>query len=232
MKEKMIELFHFIFPMYCASCQHELSGAERILCSDCSRKLSFSGYESQDDNPVQRNLGGRIGSEKSAAIFEFRKQGVVQKLLHHLKYDHMPELGYFLGNLAGERIRLTSFASVDFLVPVPIHRKKIKERGYNQSYLLCQGIADIVPKPILETLLLKNESGESQTKRKRLSRWENVKDGFHINPSQVGNTQLYHKHFLLVDDVITTGATLESCASRLLEIPGARVSTLGIATPL
>lgn len=232
MKKIMIELLHFVFPVYCASCHHELNGAEKVLCPDCSRKLSFTGYESQEDNPVQRNLRGRIGSGKSAAIFEFRKQGVIQKLLHHLKYDHMPELGYFLGNLAGEKIRHTPFASVDFLVPVPIHRKKIKKRGYNQSFLLCQGIASVVPKPILENLLLKNESGESQTKRKRLSRWENVKDGFHINPLQAENAQLYHKHFLLVDDVITTGATLESCASSLLEIPGASVSALGIATPL
>lgn len=226
------ELFRFVFPEYCNCCRQELSGEERFICSDCSNQFSFTGHEQQPDNPIHQNLSGRIRLLRSAAIFEFRKKGVIQKLLHHLKYDRQPELGLFLGEITGERIEKAGWEHPDYLVPVPIHPKKMKIRGYNQAEILCQGINRRLKTEIIPDLILKIESGSSQTKRKRLSRWENVKDGFTLNSEYEPEKKLRGKHFLLVDDVITTGATIESCAGCLLEIPEAQISVIGVASPL
>lgn len=224
----------FFYPACCAGCGKEMQKCEHLICSDCLGQLPFIGYENQVENPIFLNLAGRIPIEYAVAIFDFKKQGIIQQLMHHLKYDSRPEIGHFLGQIAGERLSASScFETPDYIVPVPLHRKKQRKRGYNQSLCIAQGIARSFPQGIVtDRILLKTGQTSSQTKKNRISRWENVKDSFTLCAQAQENPQLHGKHFLLVDDVITTGATIESCAHQLLKIPGARLSVSAMATPL
>lgn len=224
----------FFYPACCAGCGKELARCENLLCSDCIAQLPFIGYENQTENPIFLNLAGRVPIEYAVAIFDFKKQGIIQQIMHHLKYDNRPEIGYFLGQIAGERLLgATCFEAPDFIVPVPLHRKKQRKRGYNQSLCIAQGIGLSFPNAtVTDKILLKVEQTSSQTKKNRISRWENVKDSFSLSEQAKENPQLHGKHFLLVDDVLTTGATLESCAHQLLKIPEASLSVAAIATPL
>ncbi|MCM1530882.1 MAG: double zinc ribbon domain-containing protein [Bacteroides sp.] len=227
-------LLNFFYPARCMGCGHELMAEESLLCADCMSQLPFLRLENEADNPMFINIAGRVPVLYATAVFNFTKDGIVQQLLHELKYKGRPDIGRFLGKIAGERLaRAGLFTPPDLIVPVPLHRKKLKKRGYNQSLCIAQGIRESFPQAFIrEDILLKREETQSQTKKNRLSRWENVKTTFVLNEAAEHDPALQGRHFLLVDDVITTGATIESCVRQLLRIPGSRVSVAAVATPL
>ena len=180
------------------------------------------------------NIAGRVPVLFAGAVFDFKKKGIVQHLLHELKYNHRPEIGVFLGKIAGERLRGSScFLPPDYIVPVPMHKRKEKKRGYNQSLCIAEGFAGFFPEAKIEKSLLEKQGGlASQTRKNRVSRWENVKTAFSLSSAARQEARFVGKHFLIIDDVFTTGATVESCARQILQIPDARVSVLTMAAPV
>ncbi len=226
------DLLAFLYPETCPACGSRLQKGEEVLCGSCTATLPYTGYESRRDNPVARNLCARVPIETAWALFDFRPKGCVQRLLHLLKYNRMPQAGRFLGRCMAQRCVENHFLeSIDYAVPVPLHPKKLKKRGYNQALCLIEGMQAIVPLKTLPDLLLKREMTQSQTKKDRVSRWQNVRDGFVLNREVAAKIAGAPLHILLVDDVITTGATLESCCRELFKIPGVRVSVAAVATP-
>ncbi len=224
----------FFYPETCAGCGKELNINEHILCCRCAAQLPFTRYENEPDNPVFTELAARVKVEFAAAMLVFKKQGIVQNMLHELKYNGHAETGVFLGHIAGERLRAsTTFSMPDFMVPVPLHLQKEKKRGYNQSLCIAAGIGSHFPEIGIEkTLLEKRTVSESQTRKNRISRWENVRTAFCLSDAARQETRFAGKHFLIIDDVFTTGATVESCARQILQIPDARVSVFTIAAPV
>ena len=169
---------------------------------------------------------GRSKLENAAALFTFNKDGNAQKLIHTLKYEEGKNVGIFLGQQLGFAIKESEFFNnIDIVIAVPLHPKKQKLRGYNQSAYLAKGIKEVLSIPINKKSLLRIENTDSQTRKKRFSRWENMMNSFDLKTTN----KLIDKHILLVDDVVTTGATLEACAQKLLEIKGVKVSVVTIA---
>ena len=220
--------FELLFPRVCYSCGAHLFENEHEVCNRCLRSLPRTGYELVDDNPVSRMFWGRVFLERAASVFYYRKGELLQKLLHRLKYKGGRQLGHVLGKQAGNILFQSGFtASVDVLMPVPLHEKKYRQRGYNQSELIAQGISEAVKIPVVAHKLIRTVYTESQTKKGRFERWENVSSVFALKDAG----QLDGKHVLLVDDVVTTGATLEACVSALKSNADIKVSiaTIGCA---
>jgi ComF family protein len=177
-------------------------------------------------NEMEKNLWGKMPIERASAFLYYAKGGDVRKLLFDLKYYDNPSLGYFLGRImARELLPSRFFEGVDYILPVPLHPKKLKSRGYNQSAMLAEGIASVTMIPVMAHGLVKSTETETQTRKGRYERWLNVKEGFTC-PSGKG---LENKHILLVDDVMTTGATVVACADAMARIPGLRISVLTLA---
>lgn len=199
---------------------------ESILCLKCLYRLPVTGFHLQRENPVTDVFRGRVRLESAAAYLFFNKGGKIQDLMHALKYRGQQDIGICLGIHFGLLLALSPwFRSVDLIIPVPLHPVKLRKRGFNQSLVISQGIAEGLKRPVAGDHLLKVRNTGSQTKRSRYGRWENVRDAFRV----VGTSSLKGKHILLVDDVLTTGATLESCTEKLLEIAEVKVSVATIA---
>jgi ComF family protein len=188
--------------------------------------LPFTDFHLQPDNAVAQQFWGRVPIEAASALLYFSKGSRVQNLMHQLKYKNKPEVGVYLGKLAGKCLLENAvFAAADVIIPVPLHKQKLLKRGYNQSLSFAEGLAEKLQVPVSVDNLIRTTGTESQTKKSRTSRYENMKEVFSVkNPSL-----LTGKHVLLVDDIITTGATLEACCNVLLEIPGVKISIAAIA---
>ena len=215
-----------IFPELCQACAKSLYRNEDLICADCLYHLPYTDFHLQPDNAVAQQFWGRVNLEAAAALLYFAKGSRVQNLMHQLKYKNKPEVGVYLGKLAGKRLLENPvFSAADVIIPVPLHKQKLLKRGYNQSLSFAEGLSEKLSIPVLVDNLIRTTSTESQTKKSRISRYENMKEVFSIkNPPE-----LIGKHILLVDDIITTGATLEACCNVLLEVPGVRISIASIA---
>jgi ComF family protein len=179
-----------------------------------------------DENPVLKRLAGRLPLHFASAFLTFKKSGIVQRLLHELKYGNKPEVGYKLGKLYGvELAQSTDLSSVDLIVPVPLHEVRQRQRGYNQSAMFASGLSETLGVPWHETVTVRVHSTSTQTRKSRKERWQNVTDAFSVS----SNAHIKNKHLLLVDDVITTGATLEACGMHLLEKGCGKLSIACIA---
>lgn len=176
-------------------------------------------------NPVAQSFWGRVPLQQATAFYYFEKGGNVQNLLHNLKYNGQKELGETIGRLYGNELKEHNWAAIDIVLPVPLHKRKQRKRGYNQSWHFAKGMARGLDATALENVLVKTVSTQSQTKKTREERIKNVKEVFAITNRKA----LENKHILLVDDVITTGATIESCAQTLLQVEGVTVSVASIA---
>lgn len=222
-------LLHTFFPRICYGCGTDLARTEQWLCIQCAQNMPVTGYHRIKNNAIERIFWGRIPLEQAASFLFFTKNGMVQHLLHALKYQKVPELGRHLGARYAQCLADdNAFASVDLIVPVPLHPSKQRKRGYNQSEVFALGLSEVLLKPVRNDILIRNTPTETQTHKNRSERWENVKDVFVVNADK--KDQLINKHILLTDDVLTTGATLEACAIKLLKIPGVKVSLVTIAT--
>ena len=220
------DLASLFFPKYCAVCNRVLQRQEEILCTSCYYKLPVTHFEQHNNNPVREVFQGRLPLVSATSFLFFSKGGETQQLIHKLKYKDRRDIGIYLGQLFGNRLNNSAlFRDVDVFVPVPLHAKKEHKRGYNQSLLLAEGLAMQMKARVMPDVLIRKIYTSTQTKKSRYERWENVKDIFELKKGQ----RLAGKHVLLVDDVITTGATLEACGNTLLAIPGLKLSIASLA---
>lgn len=215
-----------VFPLTCAACGNSLYRHERSICTFCTFHLPQTHFHLRSDNPVARMFWGRVDVRSAAAFFYFGKKGRVQRLIHQLKYKGNKEAGTAIGKLYGAELSGSPlFNSISGIVPVPLHRSKQRKRGYNQSEYFARGLAESMQVECLAGAVTREVASETQTRKSRYKRWENVAEVFRVKEP----SQLESKHILLVDDVITTGATIEACAAKLLQVPGVMVSVAGIA---
>ncbi|MDQ0969237.1 ComF family protein [Flavobacterium sp. W4I14] len=225
-KQWTSDLFGLLFPNLCNACGNSLFRYEQLICLKCLHDLPFTDYHQYADNRVAKQLWGRLPLNAAMAMLYFRKGAKVQNLIHNLKYNGRTDVGVLLGNMLGERLKTgILYQDINMVIPVPLHGKKYKSRGYNQSSFIAEGIAAQMGIHVSEHHLIRNTSTESQTKKSRYNRYENMKDVFQVNSAG----DIIGKHILLVDDVITTGATLEACANTLLAIGAAKVSIAALA---
>jgi ComF family protein len=218
------DLLNLLFPRLCNGCGKYLVRGEKNICLSCFHDLPFTDYHLHADNRAAKQFWGRLPCHAVMAMLYFKKGSRVQQLMHRLKYNGQTELGLELGQLVGERLKQSSnFSGIDFVIPVPLHKRRERLRGYNQSKCIADGIAERLQVPVLTHVLIKPVSTASQTRKGRFSRYENLKSVFEVRDLQI----IRDKHVLLVDDVITTGATLEACGLALF---AAGISSLSIAT--
>lgn len=218
-------LINLIYPEVCLGCSQLLLKNEKTICTECLTDLPYTYHHKIVDNDVTRKFYGIIPIEFGAALFYFKSQGISQSLIHHLKYKGKEEIGVLLANLMNDEIcSLVKNYVVDEIIPVPLHKKRLKERGYNQVHSFCKTISENLHIPLNEKILHRTIYTDTQTFKDKDSR-QYKSSLFEV----IYNENAFNKHFLLVDDVITTGATLEKCAKALLTIPGAKVSILTIA---
>ena len=220
------DLFCLFFPELCAACGRALYKNEDIICTHCKYHLPQTNFQADLNNRMARQLWGRFVFEQAIAFLYFQKGGIVQNLIHQLKYNKRPEVGIKLGELyAYELLRTEGWEKADLIIPVPLHPAKQKKRGYNQSEQISLGMAAVLQLPISTYHLVRAQYTETQTRKSRYARYENLKDIFLVK----NNTELIQKHIMLVDDVMTTGATLEACSLELLKIEGLKISICTIA---
>ncbi len=221
--EDFISLF---YPRVCSACNRVLMRHERLICSYCEVELPKTFYHSLRKNPLEEVFWGRIKIEAAAARYFFRKKGKIQHLMHNFKYKGKKEIGIIIGEDYGkELITDPIFKSIDVIIPIPLHPKKKKIRGYNQSEMFAIGLSNSMNIPVDLTTLIRSIATSTQTRKNRFMRWENVKEIFEITDMKA----LENKHILLVDDIITTGATIEGAAQILMQISGVKISVAGIA---
>lgn len=215
-----------IFPELCQACAKSLYRNEEVICADCLYRLPYTDFYLNADNPVAQQFWGRVPLEAAAAFLYFTKGSRVQNLMHQLKYKNKPEVGVYLGKRAGKQLLQNPlFVAADLIIPVPLHQQKLLKRGYNQSLSFAEGLSAKMLIPVEIENLIRTTGTESQTKKSRISRYENMKDVFSVkNPLKLAG-----KHILLVDDIVTTGATLEACCNILLQVPDVKISVAAIA---
>lgn len=219
-------LLNLLFPKVCCGCGQPLVKGEEHICALCITELPRTGYIEWAENPVAKKLWGRVNITHASAFLHFSKDSMVQQLLHNLKYKGHKEIGFALGKLYGNELKNTALLStVDYVVPVPMYPKKERKRGYNQAWAIAKGISDAVSKPINQNGLVKILDTGSQTRLNRWMRWENQQEIFALK--NAGSFE--EKHILLVDDVITTGSTLEACVGLMNKIENCKVSVATIA---
>ncbi|MES2780982.1 MAG: phosphoribosyltransferase family protein [Bacteroidota bacterium] len=218
------ELIHLFYPRLCIACNGNLLRNESFLCTGCLFHLPQTHFHTLPENSLAKIFWGRLPLEQAMAFLHFKKGNAVQHILHEIKYKDNKELAVFIGTYYGSLLKKAGM-NWDAVAAIPLHKSKLKKRGYNQSGLIAQGLATSLGVEDLSESLLRVKATETQTRKHRFERWENVEEVFAIKhvPSFTG------KHILLVDDVITTGATLEACGKVILEIPGSKLSVASIA---
>jgi ComF family protein len=215
-----------LFPKVCHACLNFLQDNEDTICVDCRHDLPVTNFHFDGDDAVKKILYGRANIENGTALFRFEKKGLVQQLVHGLKYKGYETIGYSLGNwLGGELKNLETYQSIDMVIPVPLHKKKLKKRGYNQVAKFGQQIAIALGIDYVDDVLIKVTNTQSQVSKKQFERWNKNDAFFEIKNSDFIN----NKHILLVDDIITTGATLEACISVLNKAKNIKISIATIA---
>lgn len=222
-KEIKDSVLHLLFPHVCSGCGNDIVSQESMLCMRCIDGMPETNFELHAGNPVEKTFWGRLQLNGATAQYYFTKESLMQHLMHQFKYKGNKELGLQLGKIMGEQIKKSGRFEVDALIPLPLFPRKEKRRGYNQATVLCQGMAESMKIPVLDKVIVRPQHTETQTKKGRIERWKNMEGKFVLsNPGAIRN-----KHLLLVDDVVTTGATLEACGIELLK---AENVTLSVAT--
>lgn len=216
------------FPKVCEACSSYLSDNERIICTLCRHQLPVTNFHLYQDDTVKKVLYGRVQLEEATALLYFSKKGLVQQLMHNLKYRGHEFIGEFLGAWLGDELKdLEAYKSVDFVIPVPLHKTKLRRRGFNQVEKFGQEIAKALNAEYKNEILLKKFKTRTQVFKNRIGRYDDSQAQFYVQ----NNEALTNSHVLIVDDIITTGATMERCINTLKPIEGVKVSiaTMAIA---
>ena len=220
------DFISLIYPDICYACDCSLYKHEKCLCTFCSYHLPKTNYHLDNGNRLSKLFWGRVNIQSASAFYHFDKGSKVQNLIHHLKYKGHQEIGKVLGLIYGKELSKSEYyKDIDLVIPVPLHPKKLKKRGYNQSDYFAMGLAKGLNASWLPNGLSRTADSQSQTLRSRFGRWQNMNSAFGMrNPQQFEGLNV-----LIADDVITTGSTLEACAEVLLLIPNVKVSVAAIA---
>ncbi|HDT12398.1 MAG TPA: ComF family protein [Candidatus Marinimicrobia bacterium] len=208
------DLLNTLFPLNCQVCGKLLSGSEPVICLSCENNLPRTTYTDNPENPVSQIFWGRTPIIQATSLFKFEKGSDYQVLLHNLKYRGYKKNGIYLGKMLGLELANTIFETCDYIVPVPLHPNKQKKRGYNQAQLIAEGVSSIINKPVLPNLLIRSLNTGTQTRKNRFERFLNMESKFILNPQIIIPEQ---STCLLIDDVVTTGATLEACSEAILK---------------
>ena len=220
------DVLDLILPSRCAGCDEPLLRVENAICTGCRMELPYTRFHDLKGNQVERLFWGRVDLHAASSMLFFERSSKVQRMMHRLKYKADHSIGLELGRLMAKEIKGSErLKDVEAIVPVPLHRSRQRSRGFNQSFVISTGMGEVLEIPALEHGLERVERTTSQTRKGRLQRWQNVKAAFKVNDSKA----LTKKHVLLIDDVVTTGATLEGCAHMLLELPETKVSVFTVA---
>lgn len=221
--EDALQLF---YPHVCASCGDDLHGKKHLICFNCTQQLPHTDFAKIPDNQIEHIFYGRAKVQSACSIFYFSKGQIIQQLIHQLKYKGNQEIGIYLGKLMGDQLLNSGrFKNIDAIIPLPMHPDKQRKRGYNQAEILAKGISQKINVPVLNDIVLRSKTTSTQTNKQRIERWTNV-DGTFIIQNQL---TILGKNILLVDDVITTGATLEACTNVILSIENTTVSIAVLA---
>lgn len=222
----LTDLLSLLLPRTCPACRKPLKDWEECLCLVCLAQLPVTHFHLDPDNPLSEIFWGRVKLLQAVAWFYFRMGSVYQDALHKLKYNDRPDIGFSLGKQFGyELYQSSEFIKPDILMPVPLNPKKLRKRGYNQSEAIAKGLSTGLKIPLVSNVLNRPVATSTQTRKSRYERYLNVTGKFKISDPAL----LENRHVLLIDDVITTGATLEACAEELLAIPGVLVSVAALA---
>lgn len=221
-----IFILDILYPRHCIVCKHELKTKEYDICTKCNNDFPYTYYWSWRENPAEKILWGRCHFEFVCPLFFYRKESEYKELIHRIKYSNDTDLAYKLGALLGNKLMETKLLdNIDYIVPVPLHKKKKRKRGYNQSEIIARGISSITKIKVDTTVLKREHFTKTQTKIDVGNKWENVEGAFSIT-----DYLLYRdRHILLIDDVLTTGATSEACWNALIEIKNIKVSLATLA---
>lgn len=226
LKSLFKDLLNLLYPPLCVACREVLLNQERYICIKCLYNLPKTNFHLFRDNLMEQLFWGRVEIESAAAFYYFEKGSKCRKILHHIKYLGKKELALFMGRIYGRELSLSGrFTGGDMIIPVPLHPSREKQRGFNQSEWFARGLAAGMEKKVYCDNLVRYVSTDTQINKSRNERWENVENTFRVRYPE----KIKDKYILLVDDVITTGATIESCASLLLSKPGVSVSVLTLA---
>ncbi len=223
MFESIINLF---FPKVCSGCSSFLLSNENVICTVCRHDIPLTNHHLNPENDAFKKFYGRIPVIHTSALFYFHKKGIVQELIHNLKYKGHEEIGAILGEWYAEDLKtIELLQSADEIIPVPLHRRKLKERGYNQVTAFGTALSSSLNIDYNDSLLIRNVYSKTQSKKNLLGRTEGIESTFDVSFTEKD----HNKHFLLIDDVITTGSTLEACSRALLKIPGSKISIVCMA---
>ncbi len=217
---------HLFYPHTCCGCGSDLLPSDALLCGQCIVQLPHTKFAPMANNAVEKMFTGRLPLQAAYAQLYFTKDGLVQHLIHQLKYKGNTDIGLYLGRLMGQTVLDTArFHPIDALVPLPMYAAKERQRGYNQATILCRGMAEVLQLPVDTQHIIRQRHTQTQTRKQRTGRWQNVEGSFAVtNPAALAG-----KHLLLVDDVVTTGATLDACGHVIRQVPGTILSIASLA---
>jgi len=223
----VLDFVNLIFPKVCPACGELLVKNESVICAGCLYALPRTDFHLERDNPVAKTFWGRVRLENATSYYSYQAGSYLRRLIHEFKYKGFKEIGEELGKQFGNELKSTAFNETELIIPVPLSKKKRKQRGFNQSECIARGLSYSMKKTVNSTAVIKSRNTHTQTKKSRYDRWLNVEDSFKV----ADTVAIQQKHILLVDDVVTTGATIEACASEILKVPDTKVSvaTLGVA---
>lgn len=228
-KQFASDTIHLFYPHTCIGCGSDVIEGEEIICAKCFSQLPATGYFSHANNPVERIFVGRIPIEEGGSAFYFTKKSLLQNIMHEIKYRGNTEAGLFMGKQTGIALQQSGrFTDIDVVIPMPLSNRRQQQRGYNQAALLAQGIASVIKKPIETGVVVRRINTDTQTGKNRNHRWQTMQHVFAISNSET----IAGKHVLLVDDIVTTGATLEACGEIILSVPHTKLSIATVAHTL
>ena len=219
-------IINLYFPPVCAGCHSFLISNENVICTVCRHNIPLTNHHLNPENEAFKKFYGRIPIEYTSALFYFHKKGIVQELIHNLKYKGQEQIGTVLGEWYSEDLKNSIvIQSVDQIIPVPLHKRKLRERGYNQVTKFGHALSESLNIEYNPNLLVRNIYSKTQSRKSFLNRSDGIDALFDVTFTEKD----HNKHFLLIDDVLTTGSTLEACSHALLKIPGAKISVVCMA---
>ena len=220
------DFLHLFFPHVCIGCSTDVLNAEDMLCAACLNELPVTGFIDTKGNLVEKIFYGRLAIQNAGSAFYFAKNSVIQNLIIKLKYKNNPKAGNFLGKLLGRQLANSKrFEDIDIIIPIPLNEIKLFKRGYNQTAAIVSGIVSVWNKTVITNAVERILFTETQTNKSRIARWQTMEDVFAVSKPEL----LTGKHVLLIDDIVTTGATFEACGKEILKVPGCRLSLATIA---